>query len=452
MLYATGVRNIPKRNVSGKGRAVHFLNTSGACVRGALALVMKLGVLTCHGRRNDADSAIPLRRPMNLYCFTHVLKKTAQGIDVHISRNVLQGLGAGLVIAGIAAGVMMCDSAPEARAESDDRHAVETVKNPAHFEKIIENAGDKLLVFDLYADWCMPCKVLSPLLDEIAREHGQTASFYKIDVDQNPGLAQAFGVSGIPYVVFVKNGKAVHAMTGLNPKENYVRAVTTLGSADAAGPDLEANGEIVDGVRVISIPATGASGLIGDIYVYRGDTVHLALEPANYERSVHIPAYRISGRAPAGKAINVSFKAAEIGVFPVYCNGNCPAGDGAQYGRIVVMPYEGTGGAGFHEYEGAQASKLIADGEVLVLDVRTPKEYYAGRIKGAKLIPVTELQGRLSELDGYHDKAILVYCRSGNRSTVAGQILNRNGFKNVHHLSGGIRAWIKEGLPVEKSD
>jgi thioredoxin len=359
------------------------------------------------------------------------------------------------VTAGVAAAAMLAAAGCEGSRTGDaPREAsggeVRTVASTEQFERIMETAGNRLLLFDLYADWCMPCRVLSPILEEIAREHAHGVSLYKINVDQNPSLARAFGVRGIPYVVFVKDGKAVHAMTGVNAKDAYVRAIKRYGGAGDEVSGDEADGDIVDGVRVITVPSPPASGMFGEIYVYRGDTVDVVFQEAPYRRSIHIPAYDVAAEADSGEQIRVSFKAGRIGVFPLYCNGNCPAGDGAQYGRIVVMPYQGDEQARFSEISVKEAQELMADSATVILDVRTPREYFDMRIRGATLIPVAELQGRLSELREYKDARILVYCRSGNRSTVAGQILNQAGYSAVYNLSGGIRQWIKERQPIEK--
>lgn len=80
-------------------------------------------------------------------------------------------------------------------------------------------------------------------------------------------------------------------------------------------------------------------------------------------------------------------------------------------------------------------------GEYLLLDVRTQGEYDEGHIEGSTLIPVDELESRLSEIEEYKDKPILVYCRSGNRSVTASNILINNEFTKVHNLLGGIGAW-----------
>lgn len=81
-------------------------------------------------------------------------------------------------------------------------------------------------------------------------------------------------------------------------------------------------------------------------------------------------------------------------------------------------------------------------GEYLLLDVRTPEEYNEGNIEGSVLIPVTELESRLSEIEEYKDKTVLVYCRSGNRSVTASNILIDNGFTNVHNLLTGYNGWV----------
>lgn len=94
-----------------------------------------------------------------------------------------------------------------------------------------------------------------------------------------------------------------------------------------------------------------------------------------------------------------------------------------------------------------EAWNLIQDKEELViLDVRTQEEYDEGHIEGAVLIPVQELADRLDELNKSDE--LLVYCRTGNRSSSAIEILGEAGFSKVYHLSDGITSWISEGYPV----
>jgi len=87
---------------------------------------------------------------------------------------------------------------------------------------------------------------------------------------------------------------------------------------------------------------------------------------------------------------------------------------------------------------------------IVILDVRTPEEYDKdGHIPNSILIPVQVLPQHIKDLEKFKDKKILVYCRSGNRSSVASKFLEQNGFKNVYNLKYGIIDWKKEGLPVE---
>jgi rhodanese-related sulfurtransferase len=94
-----------------------------------------------------------------------------------------------------------------------------------------------------------------------------------------------------------------------------------------------------------------------------------------------------------------------------------------------------------------EASNLISDKpDLVILDVRTQTEYDDGHIEGAILFPHTELADRLDELD--KNDEILVYCRTGNRSSTAIEILGEAGFSKVYHMNDGITEWISEGYPV----
>jgi thioredoxin 1 len=90
---------------------------------------------------------------------------------------------------------------------------------------IIENSGDSLVAFDMYADWCVPCHILEPTLEQVARENKKKVTFYKINVDQVEDVGKTFPISAIPYVAFVKNKKTVAALTGVQPKESYEKII-----------------------------------------------------------------------------------------------------------------------------------------------------------------------------------------------------------------------------------
>lgn len=93
-----------------------------------------------------------------------------------------------------------------------------------------------------------------------------------------------------------------------------------------------------------------------------------------------------------------------------------------------------------------EAQEMIDQQEVVVLDVRTVEEYDSGHIPYALLIPLSELESRLDELNS--SDYILVYCRSGVRSAKAAGILIDNGFVNVFNMEGGIIEWQARGFPV----
>ena len=94
------------------------------------------------------------------------------------------------------------------------------------------------------------------------------------------------------------------------------------------------------------------------------------------------------------------------------------------------------------------ATRLQQGENLLILDVRQPDEYQAGHVPGSTLVPLDQLALRLDELP--RDRPIVAMCRSGNRSGVAAGLLKRAGFTNVANLKGGMIAWQKQGLPVER--
>ena len=88
----------------------------------------------------------------------------------------------------------------------------------SQFEQdIIKSSG--LVLIDFYADWCQPCKVVSPLLEEISGEYSDKITFYKMDVDKNAQTPQKFGVRGIPTMIIFSNGEAKDSMVGSVSKE-----------------------------------------------------------------------------------------------------------------------------------------------------------------------------------------------------------------------------------------
>ncbi|MGQ1946886.1 thioredoxin domain-containing protein [Geofilum sp. OHC36d9] len=86
--------------------------------------------------------------------------------------------------------------------------------------------GDKPAIIDFYAEWCGPCKRLSPVLAELQREYGGKIQVYKIDAEKNRELAAAFGVSAYPTMLFIPMNSDPAGARGLLPKEELVRLIT----------------------------------------------------------------------------------------------------------------------------------------------------------------------------------------------------------------------------------
>ena len=91
----------------------------------------------------------------------------------------------------------------------------------ANFENELLRS-DKPVLLDFYADWCGPCKMLSPILSEIADEYADVLRVAKVNVDDEPELAMKFGVSSIPMLVLFKNGRIVSTSVGYRPKDEIL--------------------------------------------------------------------------------------------------------------------------------------------------------------------------------------------------------------------------------------
>ena len=119
-------------------------------------------------------------------------------------------------------------------------------------------------------------------------------------------------------------------------------------------------------------------------------------------------------------------------------------------GTMLLWSLFGNRLRGIKEVDSIPALQLINHKNALVLDVRENDEYKSGHVLNAIHIPLGKLKGRIGELLKYQDRPIVVVCRSGNRSATACAILGKQGFAQAHNLAGGVVAWQKANLPLEK--
>ena len=90
-------------------------------------------------------------------------------------------------------------------------------------EEVIK--ADQLVVVDFWASWCGPCKMLSPVMEELSKELLGKADFAKVNVDENPVLSQKYKIASIPTVLLFKNGEAVDTLVGFRPKQDIKNTI-----------------------------------------------------------------------------------------------------------------------------------------------------------------------------------------------------------------------------------
>ncbi|MEN8212413.1 MAG: rhodanese-like domain-containing protein [Thermodesulfobacteriota bacterium] len=207
-----------------------------------------------------------------------------------------------------------------------------------------------------------------------------------------------------------------------------------LAGLPAYSSESGVDGKILNGYRVLTLNDNAS---IQDFRVYRGDYIKFKLPERLHETEVVFPTLNI--QKPLTKELETTsyIKMKKIGGYLFEID--------TLKGTITVIEYEQQS---YKALTAVEADTFIKSNTPLILDVRTPQEYAAAHIKDAVLIPVQVLQSNLDALDKYKNKPILIYCATGNRSTVASKILIDSGYKQILNLRYGIKDWYKKGLPI----
>jgi thioredoxin 1 len=99
--------------------------------------------------------------------------------------------------------------------------------NDGNFDELVIKS-DKPVLVDFWAEWCGPCRMIAPILDEISSEYSGKALVVKCDVDNSPGVAARYSIRNIPTVLFFKDGKIADKQVGAVPKNNFVSKLNAL--------------------------------------------------------------------------------------------------------------------------------------------------------------------------------------------------------------------------------
>ncbi|HAK46005.1 MAG TPA: hypothetical protein DCO79_08830 [Spirochaeta sp.] len=194
------------------------------------------------------------------------------------------------------------------------------------------------------------------------------------------------------------------------------------------------SGVIEGGLRILQVDE-GPTDL--DFTIYRGDYIVFDFEKTGaYDFMVADLEIDTVMPRPATEKSYVKMKESGDYAFTL----------GERKGVFHVLELENPN---YHELSAAEASDLIKNVSPVIIDVRTSGEYNSGHVPEANLLPVQIFADNLSSLEKFKDEDILLYCASGNRSTVASKMLIDAGFTKVYNMRHGMSDWVPSGLPVE---
>lgn len=97
----------------------------------------------------------------------------------------------------------------------------------SNFDKLVINS-DKPVIVDFWAEWCGPCRMVGPIIQEIGVDYEGKAVVGKVDVDSNPGISAKYGIRNIPTILFFKNGEIVDKQVGSVPKQVFINKLEAI--------------------------------------------------------------------------------------------------------------------------------------------------------------------------------------------------------------------------------
>jgi len=96
----------------------------------------------------------------------------------------------------------------------------------ANLQEVLDN--EQLVVIDFWAEWCGPCRMISPIIDELAKEYDNKVCIGKVNVDENDDVVEKYGIRNIPTILFIKNGEIVDKKVGASSKADLKAKIDAL--------------------------------------------------------------------------------------------------------------------------------------------------------------------------------------------------------------------------------